>query len=159
MKTGIKLFIATVSFTTLCAWSANQANSIKDAEWLIGTWENSTTRGSIYETWSKTNVKMFSGKSYAIKEKDTLVFETIQLVWEQNSLYYIPTVKNQNGGLPVRFASKKISDTQLVFENLQHDFPQVISYSKMGSDSLVAEILGTKNGQERKQRFAMKRVK
>jgi hypothetical protein len=100
-----------------------------------------------------------SGKSYILKEKDTIVFETIQLLQEQNSLFYIPKVKNQNGDLPVRFTSKIVSDMQLIFENPQHDFPQIISYTKITADSLVAQIAGTKNGKERKQTFPMKRVK
>lgn len=51
-----------------------------------------------------------------------------------------------------------MSETQLVFENLKHDFPQIISYTKVTSDSLVAEISGTKNGQKQKQIFPMKRI-
>lgn len=159
MKTGAKFFITVVSLTILCAWATKQANDINKAEWLIGTWENKTPKGSIYETWSKTNENTFSGKSYIIKEKDTIVFENIQLVQEQDGLFYIPTVKNQNDGLPVRFATKTISETQLVFKNPQHDFPQIISYTQINADSLVAEISGTKNGQERKQAFQMRRVK
>ncbi|WP_447951723.1 DUF6265 family protein [Chryseobacterium koreense] len=123
------------------------------------TWENKTSKGSIYETWNKTSDNELSGKSYIVKEKDTIIFENIRLVQEQNRLFYIPTVKNQNGGLPVRFAAKTISETQLVFENPQHDFPQIISYTKISADSLVAEISGVRNGQERKQTFQMKRMK
>lgn len=159
MKTGTKFLILFVGLTTICAWTTKQTNDIKKAEWLIGTWENKTQRGSIYETWSKTNENEFSGMSYIVKEKDTIVFENIRLVQEQDGLFYIPIVKNQNDGLPVRFSTKTISETQLVFENPQHDFPQIISYTKITADSLVAEISGTKNGQERKQTFPMKRVK
>lgn len=159
MKTGIKSIIAIVSFIVICAWITNQIGDIKKAEWLIGTWENKTPKGSIYETWNKTSDTEFAGKSYIVKEKDTLVFENIQLIQEQDRLFYIPTVKNQNNGWPVRFAPKIISETKLVFENPQHDFPQIISYTKITADSLVAEISGIKNGQERKQIFSMKRVK
>jgi len=159
MKTGKELFVAIVSLVILCALTTKQANDIKKAGWLIGTWKNTTSRGSIYETWNKANDNEFSGKSYLVKEKDTVVFENIRLVQEQDGLFYIPTVKNQNGGLPVRFATQTISETQLVFENPRHDFPQIISYTKISADSLVAEISGTKNGQERKQTFPMKRVK
>jgi len=159
MKTGTKFFISIVSLIILCAWTMKQTNEIEKAEWLIGTWENKTQRGSIYETWSKTADNEFSGKSYIVKEQDTIVFETIRLAQEQDGLFYIPNVKNQNDGLPVHFATKTISETQLVFENPQHDFPQIISYTKISADSLVAEISGTKNGQERKQTFPMKRVK
>ena len=99
------------------------------------------------------------GKSYILKEKDTIVFETIRLIREQDNLFYIPTVKNQNNNQPVRFALKAISDTAFVFENLKHDFPQVISYTKINTDSLVATTSGTKNGQERSETFPMKRLK
>ena len=159
MKTATKLFIAAIGLTVLCAWTTKQTNDIKKTEWLIGTWENKTQRGSIYETWSKTNDNEFSGKSYIVKEQDTIVFENIRLVQEQDGLFYIPTVKNQNDGLPVRFATRTISETKLIFENSKHDFPQIISYTKISADSLVAEISGIKNGQERKQTFPMKRVK
>lgn len=159
MKTGTKFLTAFVVLTILCACTTKQTSDITKAEWLIGTWENKTQTGSIYETWSKTNVNEFSGMSYIIKEKDKVVFENIRLVQEQDGLFYIPTVKNQNEGLPVRFTAKTISETHLVFENPQHDFPQIISYTKITADSIVAEISGTKNGQERKQTFPMKRVK
>lgn len=159
MKTGAKFFITVVSLIILNAWTIKQKKDIQKAEWLIGTWENKTQRGSIYETWTKSGQNEFSGKSYSVKDKDTIVFENIRLLQEKNRLYYIPTVKNQNESLPVRFAAKSISENQLVFENPQHDFPQIIAYTKITSDSLIAEISGTKNGQKRKQTFPMKRVK
>ncbi len=158
MKTGIKILTAIVVLAVPGAWTIKQTNDITKAEWLTGTWENKTTRGSIYETWNKISETEFAGKNYIVKEKDTVVFENIRLVQEKDSLFYIPAVKNQNDGLPVRFANKTISETQLVFENPQHDFPQIISYTKITPDSLVAEISGTKNGRERRQLFPMKRV-
>lgn len=154
-----KLFFTVIGLIIFCSWTIQQKNEIKKAELLIGTWENKTQRGSIYETWTKISDDEFSGKSYVLKEKDTIVFETIRLVQEQDGLFYIPIVKNQNDDLPVRFALKTISDTELIFENPRHDFPQMISYTKINKDSLVAEVSGTKNGQERKQTFPMKRVK
>jgi len=154
-----KLFFTVIGLIIFCSWTIQQKSEIKKAVWLIGTWENKTSRGSIYETWSKTSNNEFSGRSYALTEKDTVVFETIRLVQEQDTLFYIPTVKKQNDNLPVRFTLKTLSDTRLVFENPQHDFPQIISYTKITTDSLIAEISGMKNGQKRKQAFPMKRVK
>jgi hypothetical protein len=158
MKTRNKLLLAIVSLIVFCAWTTKQANDIKKAKWLIGTWENKTSKGIIYETWMKTNDNELLGRSYIVKEKDTIVLENIRLAQEQGKLFYIPIVKNQNEGLPVRFATKTNSETQLIFENLEHDFPQIISYTNISADSLVAEISGTKNGQKRKQVFPMKRV-
>lgn len=154
------IVLSVLSIITFCSWTyLQQENKLKKAEWLIGTWESKNQRGSIYETWEKINSFELSGKSYMIKEKDTIVFETVQLLEGKNTLYYIPKVKNQNGDLPVRFTAKIVSDTELIFENQVHDFPQIISYTKINTDSLVAEISGTKNGKERNQKFPMKRVK
>lgn len=158
MKDKVVILPAIFGFTILCALTARETNDLKKAEWLIGTWENKTPRGSVYESWNKVNDE-YSGKSYMVKEKDTMVFETLRLVQEKGGLVYIPTIKNQNNGLPVRFAAKSVTDGALVFENPQHDFPQIISYTRIGADSLVAEISGMRNGQERRQTFPMKRVK
>ncbi len=159
MKTGAKFFITVVSLAILYGWTIKQTNDIQKAKWLIGTWENKTQQGNIYETWNKLGDDELSGKSYSVKDKDTIVFENIRLVQENKKLFYIPTVKNQNDGLPVRFAAKTISENQLVFENPEHDFPQMIAYTKITSDSLIAEISGTRNGQKRKHTFPMKRMK
>ncbi|MCZ6703881.1 MAG: DUF6265 family protein [Ignavibacteria bacterium] len=159
MKTRLNIVFIIVGISIFYGCNTDTEKQIKKAEWLIGTWENKTSRGSIFETWNRVNDNELSGKSYILKDKDTIVFETIRLLQENDILFYIPVVNNQNDGLPVRFTSKTISDTKLVFENLKHDFPQLISYSKINTDSLVAEISGIKNGQERKQTFPMKRVK
>lgn len=154
-----KLFLVITSLIVFCSWTTQQTNEIKKVAWLIGTWECKTPKGSLYEAWSQANSNEFHGTSYFLNDKDTILFETIQLVEKEQKLYYIVTVANQNDGLPVSFASTTITDSLFVFENMQHDFPQVITYTKINADSLVAEISGVKNEQERKQTFPMKRVK
>lgn len=159
MKNITKYHTILICFLVFSACTSTNNDDITKAEWLMGTWENKTERGSIYETWSKTTNGEFSGRSYTVKGKDTIVFEHIQLIQGQDSLFYIPTVKAQNDGLPVRFAGKSISEQKLVFENPNHDFPQVITYKKVNADSLIAVISGIRNGQEDEQIFPMKRVK
>ena len=132
---------------------------IEKAGWLIGTWENKTERGIIYESWIKKNDSEFLGKNYVLKGMDTVVFETIRLVQENDSLFYIPTVSNQNNALPVRFAMKSITANTMIFENKAHDFPQEISYSMINKDSMLAQISGMKNNVNRTQHFQMIRVK
>ncbi len=157
MKT--RLLFAASCLLIFSSWIMHPKNELRMAEWLIGTWENKTSRGSVFETWNKVSEHEFAGKSYVVNQKDTVIFETIRLVQEKDGLYYAPAVREQNKGLPVRFALKTISDTQLIFENLKHDFPQVISYTKITKDSLLAEISGIKDGKNSKIQFPMKRVK
>jgi hypothetical protein len=151
-----KFFIGLL-FIVLCACSTEK--EIEEAAWLIGTWENKTGQGSLFETWTRVSNKEYSGISYMLQGNDTVVFETIQLIQENTGLYYIPTLMDQNEGQPVRFLLKDIGPTEMVFENQEHDFPQVISYTKMGADSLLAAISGTSNGKEIKRSFPMKRIK
>lgn len=158
MKMRLYTWFALAGIFVLCGWNIYLEKQIKKAEWLLGTWENNTSGSSIYESWLKVSDDEFSGLTYILKKGDTVVFENIRLVQENDTLFYIPAVKDQNKGMSVRFALNTISDTEMVFENSKHDFPQIISYRRINADSLVAEISGMKKGREQKQIFPMKRV-
>jgi hypothetical protein len=131
---------------------------LNKAVWLIGTWENRTSDGSIYETWEIVNDSVYAGKSYAANDMDTMVFETVQLRQKQENLYYIPSVANQNNSQPVSFKSTSVTENILVFENPEHDFPQKITYTRVNKDSLVAEISGELNGKKGSQTFMMRKI-
>ncbi len=45
----------------------------------------------------------------------------------------------------------------VVFENLEHDFPQRVGYERTGADTLLAWIEGTRNGQIRRIEFPYRR--
>ncbi|MFC5270518.1 DUF6265 family protein [Adhaeribacter terreus] len=152
--------ISMLTFTfmlALCSWNNPQNPDIDKASWLAGTWQNKSEK--MFETWKKVSDTEFAGKSYMLRKNDTLVFETIRLIQKLEGLAYIPKVRNQNKNQPVEFLQKKVTETELVFENPKHDFPQVIAYKLINPDSLVAEISASKNGKVRKQTFAMKRLK
>ncbi|OPC53346.1 DUF6265 family protein [Elizabethkingia bruuniana] len=161
MKTKpVKIFLSVIIVVSIVSsWAHYSVKPIDNAMWLIGTWENKTSRGSVYESWKKINENELAGKSYAVKGADTIIFETVQLKQEGENLYYIPTVRNQNNGEPVSFKAYTITDHKMVFGNPEHDFPQSVSYTKVNADSLVAEISGVKNGNVRHQTFPMRRLK
>lgn len=153
-----KLLIA-VLIVTLCACNSKKENPIHQTQWLIGTWQHQDESGNVsYESWKKINSDELSGKSYVLQEGDTVVFEELSLVCRQDSLFYIPTVKGHNNDRPISFPLSSISEDKMLFENLLHDFPQQISYQKIGTDSLVAEVSGLENGVQRKFAIPMKRV-
>jgi hypothetical protein len=125
---------------------------------LLGSWQNTSAKGMIAETWEQQNDSVYSGKSYVVMGTDTLSSETILLQQTGNEVWYIPTVKEQNGAKPIPFRLTVATATQLVFENPKHDFPQKIAYTFIGNDSLVAEISGDAQGRKQPQLFPMKRV-
>lgn len=149
-----------VIFITFCLLnSCHPQSKVKQLEWLIGTWENQTQKGSIYERWTKVNAQKLMAESFKIENGDTLVLETVSLIQEADSLFFIPTVENQNEGKVIRFSLKEMTDSKMVFTNPEHDFPQVISYTQINQDSLVAEISGKQDSGQNKRLFPMKRVR
>ena len=96
LKINAIIFAAAASLVIFGSWKLYEQHDIKKAAWLIGTWACRTPKGTIYETWHQTNDFEYSGKSFFLKAKDSIVLETIRLVQEQDVLYYIPTVNNQN---------------------------------------------------------------
>lgn len=139
--------------------SKESAREIEKASWLIGKWNNISEDGSIVEMWEKFNDSIYVGKSYFIRGTDTVSSESIKLVQDGNELSYVPTVKNQNDGQPVRFKLISSDSNKLIFKNRAHDFPQTISYYQLSSDSLLAEISGLVKGELRSEKFPMRRVK
>lgn len=157
MKT--KLILIIMGIIMIGSWTQKQSE-IKKLNWLLGTWETKTPKGSLYETWTKKSNIEFQGESYYLKNKDTLHFESVRLVEKENKLHYIVSVKGQHHEQPVDFVSKSGSTpTSLVFENKQNDFPQIITYKKVRKDSLFAEISGMMNGKIARQAFPMKKIK
>ncbi|MCQ9639290.1 DUF6265 family protein [Chryseobacterium sp. WG14] len=156
MKT--KLIPAVIGLLIIGSWT--QPSEIKKLEWLLGTWETKTTKGSLYETWTQKSNTELQGESYYLKNKDTIHFESVRLVEKDRKLHYIVSVKGQHDEQPVDFISTPGSNpTSLVFENRQNDFPQTITYKKIRKDSLFAEISGLMNGKMARQAFPMKKIK
>lgn len=145
---GIAMFLCVNGF----------GQQLVDAKWLLGIWEQKTSKGNVYETWKSNDDSSYSGKSYLLKKKDTIVLETVSLLQKNGTLFYIPTVTNQNNARPVPFKLTFSSANQLVFENPTHDFPQKITYALISSDSLIAEISGTLNNKQQIRQFPMKKI-
>jgi hypothetical protein len=135
--------------------SADKFDKIKKMEWLVGNWEQKLPDGIITETWTKDNDSTFSGKSFFIKEKDTIHLENIVLTQKKDELLYIPTVNGQNNDEPVTFKLTSEAANAFTFENPTHDYPQKITYKKVATDRLVATISGIQQGKQSQESYPM----
>lgn len=135
------------------------SNHFERTQWIIGSWYSESADARSYEFWNQLNDSTLSGRSYSISNGDTVSSEFIKLVNRNGQISYMPTVREENDGLTVRFELRSISETKMIFENPDHDFPQIISYEKLSYDSLIAEIAGMVNGSHRVVQFPMRRLK
>ena len=165
MKKQYNFFLSSLALVCMLSLFACKSNNkqtpasskLDELEWLLGDWQGEAEGNVFYENWVKVNDTLFSGESYFVSGSDTTGKEGIEIKAQDSVIYYIPTVHDQNEGQPVYF-KLIISESRLVvFENQNHDFPQLISYKLTTSDSLVAQISGTSNGVMKDIRFPMKR--
>lgn len=105
--------------------------------WLEGTWEMTKPNGSsTLEVWNRHNSKTYSGQGLIVNQGDTTLLESLLLHYDHPDTWYVPTVLNQNNGLPVRFKMVSATAHKYVFENAEHDFPQRIVYHYKPIDML-----------------------
>lgn len=135
------------------------SHKIEDFGFLLGKWQMQTKKGIVFEEWQTSeNRNKLTGSSYRVKDSDTTLLENLELSIEPDGVYYIPTVINQNDGLPVRFKLISNIEQVYIFENPEHDFPQRIIYFPKDKNNLHARIEGKYNGSEASSEFIYTRV-
>ncbi len=160
------LFISLFSLCGLFIACTNEkqeanVNEVKKTAFdlMTGTWIADYDSTKYIESWTAMSDSLFVSTGCMLQGTDTLFSESVEVKRINGKFFYIPTVKDQNKGEPVSFEVKSLTDTSFVAENLQHDFPQRISYTLKG-DSVIAFIEGeTKNKEMRREYFNMKKGK
>lgn len=109
---------------------------------LEGTWERKGTTKRSFEEWKKVDAENLAGRSYYLKDGDTVLLEQVKLSRKNGQIVYIAVVPNQNGGRPIPFFLVSTTKNTYVFENLRHDFPKRVVYELFSKDSLHAWIDG-----------------
>ena len=164
MKNLFVLFTVLTLSLIGCTQQEKQKNTLKDSEkyqiiakaqWLTGNWQKRSAKGVLTETWQKKDDSTMVGQSCFIAGTDTLSFENITLEQRNGKVSYIPVVKDQNMGQAVYFTLTHSTDSLLVFENPEHDFPQKITYTWLAKDSLLAEVSAIVKGEMKSNSFRM----
>lgn len=118
---------------------------LKPLYWLADDWvllRNGKPSGT-HESWLRVSDSLFRSKGYDISNNgDTTMNESVELSVKDGTLYYTPTVENQNAGKPIPFRLTEQTGFGWTFENPEHDFPQRIHYERIGMDTLSCWIDG-----------------
>jgi hypothetical protein len=77
------------------------------------------------------------GMARTIVRDKTTEFEFLKIEQRENGIFYVASPQGRPG---TDFKLTRLSGTEAVFENPQHDFPKRIIYSKKADGSLVATI-------------------
>ncbi len=132
----------------------NSSNKLQPLNWLLGEWEMNGGKAIFIEHWAVVNDELWQGGGYGLNAKgDTLFKENLQVALQNDTIWYLPTIADQNDGKQVKFAAVELSPNKVVFENKQHDFPQRIVYNKTSDSTIYAYVEGIQKGKPRKEEF------
>jgi hypothetical protein len=130
-------------FTAVLLASCSESAKIEELKWLQGTWEGmDNNNGLVFvEVWEKGTGNSLNGKGATITpEGDTVFKETLKIELVEGTPYYVATVPENPG--PVLFKMVEADETHCIFENLDHDFPQRISYTLETKSTMSVKLEG-----------------
>ena len=135
--------IAILLLTTVTSLAGAQSRSIDDIHWLVGCWERARPNGKLVERWDAPQGGVMSGIGFSVRDSAVRVNERLRLRFAGDTLIYEARPANQPRA---EFRSTSVTASAFVLENPAHDFPQKISYRRIGTDSLHARIEGDRDG-------------
>ena len=144
------LFLIVVIQLGCVGFAAPRRNPIERVRWLTGCWEAVNAQRTIYEQWAAPQGRVMLGTSSTVRRDSLTEFEFVVLRETGAGLSYEAHPSGQRGAT---FLSIALSDSAVTFENLEHDFPQRVGYSRRNADSVVAWISGPSGGTTRRVEF------
>jgi hypothetical protein len=120
-------------------------SSVADLAWMAGHWSGEAAGTRTEELWTAPDGGLLLGLHRDVTASGRTFFEFLRIEESDSGLVY---VAQPLGRPPVRFPLLRSGDSEVVFENPGHDFPQRIVYSREG-DALRARVEGTIDGTER----------
>jgi hypothetical protein len=132
------LVLAAVMVWAMQAGS-QEAVRLTSVNWLAGSWRMEKAGKMIEEQWTTPVGGMMLGVSRTVEMpiEKTVEFEFLRIEQRGDSLVYIA----QPGGRPpTEFKLESATDSEVVFANLQHDFPKKIRYTRNTDGSVTARV-------------------
>jgi len=122
--------------------------ALYDLSWLTGSWISED--GLTEEHWTTPAGHMILGMNRMQRTGKMAFFEYLRIEKRQDGIYYVASPK---GGTPVSFKLTALQGQKAIFENPNHDFPQIITYERTGPRTLCASISGGEAQKKREVRW------
>jgi hypothetical protein len=152
------LLFSIVFFSFVFLYSDCNSQIPKGIYKFAGLWEMKVDGMSTYEFWEINPDSSLQGKDFEISSKnDTTIYELMQIICKDNEVYYVARVMEQNEGKPIYFKLIEFTPMVFVFENKEHDFPQMLTYSRKTDDLYAVIIEGPDNGKIKSIEFRFTR--
>jgi hypothetical protein len=132
-----------------------QAMQSHKLAWLQGCWAMVNQDRAVEEQWMAPRGKTMLGTSRTVQGANLVGYEFMMIHDQGDALAF---EIRPSGRPPIVFTASTVTDSSVVFENMQHDFPQKIGYRRDGDNAVVAWIEGSRNGEVRRAEFPYRQV-
>jgi hypothetical protein len=153
MKNTPKLLALALAALPLAA-SAQAMHSHK-LGWLQGCWALVNDGRAVEEQWMAPRGNTMVGASRTVQGKGLVGYEFLLIREQGDRLAY---EVRPTGRPPVVFTSTAITDSSVVFENAQSEYPQKIGYRRDGDATLYVWLEGSRNGESHRIGFPYRQV-
>lgn len=151
---SLYLLVFTLLFTNRA--NAQDSDLLSPVKWLAGCWSADGGEPGSGEHWMPAAGDTMIGIGRTIKNGKTVDYEFLQLKRGANGK--LAFVALPSGQKEASFPLLSAHPDEVIFENLEHDFPQRIIYRREGSDRIKARIEGMRNNKLRAVDFPMSRT-
>jgi hypothetical protein len=154
------MYVARCSFVVMaCVLAAStvtaQQLTIDRVAWLQGCWRSTRGEATVEEQWMAPRGGTMLGMGRTVRGSKLVEYELVLIKEQEGRLAY---EAHPSGQSTATFMATTASDSGIVFENPQHDFPQRVGYRRNGADALEAWIEGQANGKSRRVDFSYQRA-
>jgi hypothetical protein len=152
----IKKIVMLAAFLGCAEAGAAQQMTVDRVAWLQGCWRSTRGETTIDEQWMAPRAGVMLGMGRTVRGSKLVEYELVLIKEHEGKLAY---EAHPSGQPTATFTASTASDSSVVFENPQHDFPQRVGYRRNGADALDAWIEGQANGKARRVDFSYQRAR
>lgn len=113
--------------------------------WLAGSWTGTDGKMEMEEVWMAPKGGAMLGLHRDVAADKIVSWEFLRIAVKNDVITYLAS---PGGKAATPFPMKEQGDRRVVFENLQHDFPQRILYWIDKDGALHARVEGDKDGKQ-----------
>ena len=142
--------------TSAAAQAADGRAQLASLAWMAGTWSGAQDGVASEEHWTSPAGGGLVGMHKDVRDGKMAGFEFLRV--EIDAADRVCYVSSPGGAPPTSFCAREIGPQRVVFENLQHDFPQRILYWLDDTGKLHARIEGPLQGREASEEWTWSRA-
>jgi Domain of unknown function (DUF6265) len=151
-----QLLIAAILLTGASALQSAGKQTAQQLAWLGGCWSSKDAEAGSGEQWTPLAGGSMLGVSRTVQQGKTVAFEFMRIAADDDGA--LAFYAQPSGRPATKFSMLSLSETQVIFENLDHDFPQRVIYEFHPPSSLHASIEGMRKGELKRVEFPMVRI-